>query len=1038
MNSKCVWTLALVALCARGQDSSSLSGAIVDPSGTLIPGARLTLFEAEQRITKYAVSNDAGLYSFDGLVPGRYSLTVTKEGFKLYRADLVRIGLRDMRSLRIPLEVNPANTASVTVSAQLEGISTDISSGSTWNGKALRELPVNGRDVQSLVRLAPGVVTSQGGNGLEVNANGLRSNTNYYTVDGVSANTGIEANGGGSGLTMLMGLRSGTGASVGESTTGQSSGMLSMEATQELRIQTNAFAPEYGRSPGAQVSAASRMGGNSFHGALFGYFRNQRFHANDWFANQAGLPRGAMRQNQAGGVLGGRLIPNRTFFFASYESNHMSAPQSSFVPVPDEFVRLGAAASLRPYLNAFPRANGASLGDGAALFSAVYSNPAKMKAASLRLDHTFNERHTGFLRYSYTPSSGEQRSGGLSSVNTVSQVEQRNHTLTGAWMWQRNEEATNDLRWNFTEAAAASRSTMDDFGGATPLSPSMIYPGGSNLNGSYTVQIFGLGGYTIGRQGNSTQRQWNIVDAYSRSSGTHQYKMGVDYRRLMPTYRQQPYSAAFVFNGLTGGSSDIGYLLSGTASTAIVSSAVEGYYPVFSNFSAYWQDTWRATDRTTITWGLRWDVNPAPGTRKGPKPLALNSNGDGFTQDEALYGTRWFNIAPRFGVAYQMDDTPNREMMFRGGVGVFYDIGYGASTAAFGGAPFANVNQITQPSFPLSAGDLAPPAMPPTEPYGQVSTADRDLLSPRIYQWQMSVERFFGREQALEVGWTGSKGTRLLRQQTTPFFASGAADIIRQTTNGAESNYNGLNVQYRKQWSTTFQAQASYTWSHSIDSASTDYSPAGFALILGGDRASSNFDVRHNFNMAGSYRLPSTQSKWLKPLLNFWWTDFVASARSGLPFDLQAQTNTTDSTESNRPRFLGQVRPNYNGQAVYVEDPNVPGGRRLNPNAFTTPTGFGQGSLGRNIIRGFGMSQIDCTLRRDLALREKLRFQLRLEAYNVMNRANFANPLPNEGASLASPNFGVMSRMLNSNLAGTSAYGQGGPRTMQAVLRLEF
>jgi hypothetical protein len=385
-----------------------------------------------------------------------------------------------------------------------------------------------------------------------------------------------------------------------------------------------------------------------------------------------------------------------------------------------------------------------------------------------------------------------------------------------------------------------------------------------------------------------------------------------------------------------------------------------------------------------------------------------------------------------------MDDTPNREMMFRGGFGFFYDIGYGASTSTFGGAPYANVRQLTEPAFPLSASDLAAPTLPPTEPYGQVSTADQNLLSPRIYQWQMAVERFFGRRQSLEVGWTGSKGTRLLRQETTPYFSGGDVSLLRLSTNGASSNYNGLNVQYRRRFTSNFQTQMAYTWSHAIDSASTDFSPPGFALVLGGDRASSNFDIRHNFNITGSYRLPGTQNAWLKPLFNHWWTDFVAVARSGTPFDIQSQTSSTNTTTSSQPRFFGQVRPNYNGKPVYVSDKNAPGGRRLNRDAFTTPSGFGQGTLGRNAIRGFGMNQVDLTFRRDIAPREGLRFQIRLEAYNVLNHANFANPLPNEGASLASSNFGVMSRMLNSGLGGSSIYSQGGPRTMQAVLRFEF
>ncbi len=1040
MHSKCVHAFLLSAVLAFAQDSSSITGAVIDPSGAFVPAARLTLFEPAKRITKYATTNEAGLYSFDGLLPGTYSITVTKEGFKDHRVDQVNLTIRDTRSVRIRLEVNPASTSSVTVTAQLEGISTDISNGASLDGKTVRDLPVNGRDVQSLVRLSPGIVSTGGPNGNEVNANGLRSNTNYYTVDGVSANTGISAGGPGGPMGNMMGLTSGTGSSTGQAATGQSSNLITMDAMQEIRVQTSAFAPEFGRSPGAQVSITSRGGGNAFHGAVFGYFRNQRFNANDWFGNQGGLARAAMRQNNVGAVFGGRIIPNRTFFFASYESNNVVAPQTSFVAVPDDFVRLSATASLRPYLNAFPRANGSSLGNNAAQFTAAYSNPSEMKSASLRLDHTVNARHTAFLRYALTPSTSTRRGGGLASVNTVSSNENKNHTVTGSWMWARSEESTNDLRVNYTDASASSNSVMDNFGGAVPPTQSQLFPAGVGANdGTYTLQIFGLGGYTIGQGAVNTQKQINVVDAYSRTSGAHQYKMGIDYRRLTPTYNNRPYSAAFTFNGLTGDQDDTGYFLSGKATNAMVTSATPAQYPLFSNFSAYWQDTWRATDRTTVTWGVRWDVNPAPGVRQGPKPLAIS--GEGLTQDAPLYNTRWFNFAPRFGVAYQMDDTPNKEMMFRGGFGFFYDIGYGASTSTFGGAPYANVRQLSESSFPLAPADLAPPGLPPTEPYGQVSTADQNLLAPRIYQWQMTVERFFGRRQSLEVGWTGSKGTRLTRQETTPFFSGGDVSLLRLTTNGANSNYNGLNVQYRRRFTSSFQTQIAYTWSHSIDSSSTDFSPPGFALILGGDRASSNFDIRHNFNITGSYRLPGTRNSWLKPLFNHWWTDFIAVSRTGLPFDIQSQTttaSTSSSTTSNRPSFFGQVRPNYNGKPVYISDPNAPGGRRLNAAAFTAPSGFGQGNLGRNAIRGFGMNQLDLTFRRDIAPRESLRFQIRLEAYNVMNHANFANPLPNEGASLASSNFGIMTRMLNTGLGGAGIYSQGGPRTMQAVLRIEF
>jgi hypothetical protein len=1030
-----------IALLASAQDSSSLSGSIIDPSAAVVPGAKLTLFEPIRKITREVTTNEAGLYTFDALTAGDYTLTISREGFKTQRINLIRLTARDTRTLRIELEVSAASNTSVTVTAQLEGLSTDVSSGISMNHAFAKDLPVNGRDVQALVRLAPGIVSGASPDG-GINTNGLRSNTNYYTVDGVSANTGT-----GGGITApgpfgsVASLSGGSGSSTGTSATGQSN-LITMDAMQEIRVQTSAFAPEFGRSPGAQVSIISRGGGNNFHGSLFGYFRNQRFNANNWFANRAGLDRAKMRQTNPGGVFGGRLIPNRTFFFLSYEQNSLASPQTTFASVPSRAARQSAPANLRIYLNAFPVANGDLLDNGAAQFTAAYSNPSQMRSASARLDHTINSTMSTFLRFSTTPSSNQARGGIFSTANTLSSNDSNNQTLTGSWLWMRSESSTNDLRINYTRGNYESSSVMDNFGGATPLDPARIFPTGINTSsGTFNLQINGLGGYAIGQGTVNQQRQINIVDAYSRTSGTHQYKMGLDYRLLTPTYTQRPYSSNFTFNGL--GSGESGSFLSGFASNAIISSNTLNTEPLYQNFSAYWQDTWKLTDRTTFTYGARWDVNPAPTSRTSLKPLAL-SDDDTLTQDKPLYNTRYFNIAPRFGVAYMLDNTPNKEMMFRGGVGIFYDIGYGSSNAAFTGAPYSNIRLLTRPSFPLSSANLAAPGLPAKEPYGQVNGADSGLLAPRITQWQMTVERYFGRAQSLELGYVGTAGRRMATQETRTVFSETAttfndATLLRLTTNGATSDYHGLNAQYRRRFSNNLQTQINYTWSHAIDSSSNDFG-GGFQLFATNNRGSSNFDIRHNFNASGSYRLPGTSNAWFKPLTNYWWADFVVTSRSGLPFDIQSQSAapSTAAGSSSRIGFFGQGRPNYNGQPIYLSDPNAPGGRRLNSDAFSVPGTFEQGNLGRNVIRGFGLTQVDFTLRRDIAVRDGLRFQLRLEGYNILNHANFANPNPLEGANLASSNFGVINRMANSGMGGAGIYTSGGPRTMQAALRLEF
>ena len=512
----------------------------------------------------------------------------------------------------------------------------------------------------------------------------------------------------------------------------------------------------------------------------------------------------------------------------------------------------------------------------------------------------------------------------------------------------------------------------------------------------------------------------------------------------MPTNYRNPYSVNYTFNGLSGGD---GAISSGVATNAQVSSSLKAIYPVYMNFSAYAQDTWRATERTTLTYGARWDVNPAPSVRSGPKPLVLS--GSSVTQDQPLYDTRWFDIAPRIGLAYQMDTTENREMMFRAGFGLFYDVGYGITAGAFNGAPYSNDRTISLATFPLSSSDLEPPVMPPEPPYGQVTGATSGLKSPIVYQWNTAIERYFGKGQMLSIGYSGTKGRRLLRTESQPSFGD-TYEMATVATNGSTSDYHGLQVQFRRRLSANVQTQVSYTWSHSIDSSSNDMGfGGGFASLFGGgQRGSSDYDVRHNLSFSGSYRLYAPRRGIAGALLGEWYLDWVAAARTGVPFDVQGLTSDTSSDSddnSSTPRnFRGgafaQVRPDYTGKPLWVSDPNAPGGRRLNREAFKEPDGYAQGNLGRNVLRGFGTFQADVALRRQFAIWERWRLNLSAQAFNVFNNPNFANPSPNEGANLSSPNFGVMTRMLNQSFGGGagSPYRSGGPRSVELVLRLQF
>jgi hypothetical protein len=1035
---RCVPVLLFLAAAAFAQEyTASLSVTVFDPSNALVPMARVVLTDSSRQRVYEEETNSSGSASFASLQPGDYALEISKPGFDKLQVPSITLAVRDQQRLSARLMLS-AGTTSVTVTAAPESVATDASMGVSVDQKYIENLPVNGLSVDALVKMAPGITSGSGGPGPggDFNANGMRSNTNYYTMDGVSLNGSVGGGGGpgpggpGGGF---AGLPPGAGG-------GSATSSVSLESMQEMRVQTSSFAPEFGRSPGAQISMTSRGGTGTFHGSLYYYFRNEDLAANDWFANSFGYGRAKLRQNRGGGTLGGPVIKNRTFFFASYERLRLISPSTMIGSVPDLRSRLSAPASIRTYLKAFPLPNGPEQTNGAAEYHASLANPSASDSASLRIDHAINSAMTVFARYSLMPTNGLTRGGFISTANTLNHQNSNSQTATAGLTRTSASEWVNDLRFNYSRSNSRSFSTMDDYGGATSLTDASVFPSGvTSSTGQFNLSLLGIGGYSFGGGNRSQQVQLNVVDSLTKTISSHTIKLGLDFRRIMPTYYRNAYSLNATFNGIGGAN---GALTSGDATNVQITSSLAAVYPVYTNFSTYAQDTWRATDRTTLTYGLRWDVNPAPGVRQGPTPLALSNDSiAGVTQNTPLYATVWHNIAPRFGLAYQFDNTPGRELMLRMGAGLFYDVGYGASASAFNGAPYSNVRTISLAAFPLSLADLSAPAMPPTRPYGQVTAANNNLQSPLVKQWNVTLERNFGQNQTLSLGYAGTSGTRLLQTQSQPSFGN-AYSILILASNGATSNYNSLQAQFRRRLTRSLQTQFSYTWAHSIDSASNDVG-GGFASILGsGQRGNSDFDIRHNLNWSGTYRLPSAGSRFLKPLLDNWYADWIGQFRTSLPFDVQGITTETSASSSARNQTAGlfaQVRPDYTGAPIWISDPKAPGGRKLNPAAFAAPTSaYAQGGLGRNSLRGFNFSQVDLSLRRQIAFSEKWRLNISVQAFNVLNHANFSNPSSFGSSNLSSPAFGLATRTVGGGVGGGSLYQSGGPRSVELVARLQF
>ena len=1032
-------------------ETATVSGLITDETGAVVPGAEVKLQSLDRGTVATATTNDAGIYVFASVHPGQYQVTVHKPGFK--QVDLLGmiVNVQDHIEQNFRLQIGSV-AESVTVNASDLHINTTDASVSTVVDRQFAEnLPMNGRSFQTLIQLTPGVVLTVSTPGTEgqFSVNGQRASANYWTVDGVSANIGIGANG-------LQGNGSG-GALPAFSAQGGTNSLVSVDAMQEFRIQTSTYAPEFGRTSGGQISIVTRSGTNQFHGTAFDFLRNDVLDANDWFANNKGLKKPEERQNDFGGTFSGPILKDRTFFFFSYEGLRLRLPQVALGSVPDAAARQSAIPATQPVLNAFPLPNGAdNVSTGTAQLNASYSDSSTLDATSLRIDHRISGRLNLFGRYNYSPSQLTQRVFALSNIKS-SHI--GTHTATVGSTWMLSPFLANDLRVNYSRSDAESTFTLDTFGGAKPLDATAVpFPTPfTSQTSEFEYQISGGGEFIfVGRGAHNLQRQLNLVDNISIQRGSHSLKVGVDYRHLSPFFDPPGYEQQDVFRNNFA-------LASGTLQRAsLIASNNTGF--ILKNLGAFAQDTWRITPSVTLTFGLRWDVDFAPATSNGPNFAAVTNFDDlaKFALAPAgapVFDTRYGNVAPRTGIAYQVSPIHGWQTVLRAGFGLFYDL----ATQELGTSlnptyyPFGATSDVFGGQYPLSASAAAPPAISASQlSCCQVFTAfDPKLDSPYTLHWNVAWEQALGTKQSLTTSYIGAVGRRLIatEQILTPNPNFVFVQLIR---GGGTSDYNSLQLQFQRRLSSGLQALASYSWAHSIDTDSSG-AYAGSAIFvrqfgLNVNRGPSDFDVRHAFSTAITYDIPSHPSnRVLGAALHGWSVQNVFQARSAPPV-------TVFSASAFLPNFSAFARPDIvpgvslylsESQCVAVNGPPCAGGKGFNPAAFTDPpsdpnTGavLRQGNLGRNALRGFGAWQWDFAAHRDFPIRESVKLQFRAEMFNVLNHPNFGPP----NSIIGFPNFGQSTQMLGQSLnfgnqggGGFSPlYQIGGPRSVQMALKLIF
>jgi hypothetical protein len=1031
----CVSVMAGCASSTYGQsDTASIRGSVTDPTGAVVPDAAVRLLDIDRGLQLVTATDTGGRYTFTTVRPGRYDIEVEKTGFSLVRLTGITVNVLDRLEQHVKLEVGPV-TADVRVGVSTLHLNTSDGTVSTVIDRdVIDNLPLNGRSVQTLIMMTPGVVVTptafddQG----QFSVNGQRADANYFTIDGVSANFGV------TGYFPLV--QAGGGALPALSVAGGTNSLVSADAMQEFRVQTSSFAPEFGRTPGGQISVVTRSGTNAFHGSAFEYFRAGALDANNWFANANDLEKPDERQHDFGGVLGGPLRRDKTFFFASYERLQLRQPATGQSVVPDLASRQQARGDLRPFLDAYPLPNGPPAGTGLARFNASYSNPSSLDAFSVRLDHAMSAKLHLFGRYNVSPSRLEQRGAPFTTpaLSTVESLESSVHTLTTGVTQLINRALTHELRFNYSSQRVATTFAVDDLGGARPIPDSLLFPSGfGSQDSAFLYFIIGVGEYGHGYAGADRQRQVNLLDNVSWTAGHHQLKAGVDYRWLAPSSVPFAYRQFVAFSNV---SSAPGGALSGTA-IFVQPAAFQTNDLRSQNFALYGQDTWKVSPQLTVTYGVRWDVNPPlTGADAANDPLTVVGLDHPPTMTLAprgtpLYHTTYGNIAPRVGLAYQC-----RATVLRAGVGTFYDLGYGSlgGTSAF--FPYSASKTFTSVPFPLSPENAAAPTPTATPPVDQIIVAEPDLRLPRTYQWNAAAERTLGDSAVVSVTYVGAAGRDLLRV-TNLFNPNPQFQVVSVTSNTAVSDYHALQVRFDRRVSRGLQAYGSYTWSHSVDTASTDAvgtylnTPPSIA-DPSVDRADSDFDVRHAFSAGAIYAIPTIESGHsLRAVLDGWSLGAFLFARSAPPVDVVGAMSFVGGT-------ILRYRPDVNpGVPLELFDSQYAGGKIFNPAAFTAAPPGQQGNFGRNVLRGFGAVQVDLAIQRRFPLTGKCGIRFRTEFFNILNHPNFGPPV----SDLSSQLFGRSTQMLAGSLGPggpnggfNPLYQVGGPRSIQLALRLEF